>query len=448
LHRDHTVGDIVALCQRMRAVAVVAEDGYGADGERNAFFSQIATVPTTRHVYRLDKDRVGGSRGIAVDGDAPAIEPAPSNPNRVLYLAFTSGTTGLPKGVMHTDNTLLSNARTLATDWKISATSVIYTMSPLSHNLGFGAMVMAFAVGGQLVVHDLARGKSLVDRLVETDTSFLVGVPTHAIDLLNEVKARELNGIGRLSGFRISGAAAPSEVVAGLLRYGITPQSGYGMTETCSHQYTLPNDDPKNIVETCGKSCASYEIRIFDREHPDRELPPGDIGQIGGRGASLMVGYFDDQSATEASFNAAGWFMTGDLGWVDEHGYLRITGRSKDVIIRGGHNIYPAKIEALAAKHPAIHRAVAVPVPDARLGEKVCLAVMLHPGKAGAAADILDHLDDLGLSKYDMPEYFITVDEIPLTASGKIRKRDIADAISAGTLMPEPVRWRPRTKMG
>jgi acyl-CoA synthetase len=448
LHRDHTVGDIVALCQRMRAVAVVAEDGYGADGERKDFFSQIATVPTIRHVYRLDKDRTGGSRGIAADSDAPAIEPAPSNPNRVLYLAFTSGTTGLPKGVMHTDNTLLSNARTLATDWKISARSVIYTMSPLSHNLGFGAMVMAFAVGGQIVVHDLARGKSLVDRLVETDTSFLVGVPTHAIDLLNEVKARELNGIGRLSGFRISGAAAPSEVVAGLLRYGITPQSGYGMTETCSHQYTLPNDDPKNIVETCGKSCASYEIRIFDREHPDRELPPGDIGQIGGRGASLMVGYFDDQSATEASFNAAGWFMTGDLGWVDEHGYLRITGRSKDVIIRGGHNIYPAKIEALAAKHPAIHRAVAVPVPDARLGEKVCLAVMLHPGKAGAAADILDHLDDLGLSKYDMPEYFITVDEIPLTASGKIRKRDIADAISAGTLMPEPVRWRPRTKMG
>jgi acyl-CoA synthetase len=447
LHRDHTVGDIVDLCQRMRAAAVVIEVGYGADAERKDFFSQIAAVPTIRHAYRLNKHSRDGSRGIVAAAGA-TIDPAPTNPNRVLYLAFTSGTTGLPKGVMHSDNTLLANARMLASDWKISDASVIYTMSPLSHNLGFGAMIMALAVGGQIVVHDLPRGKSLVDRLIETDTSFLIGVPTHAIDLLNEVKSRNLAGVGRLRGFRISGAAAPAEVVSGLMRHGITPQSGYGMTETCSHQYTLPNDDPKLIIETCGKSCANYEIRIFDRDNPDLELPSGQIGQIGGRGASLMLGYFDDQTATEASFNASGWFMTGDLGWVDENGYLRITGRSKDVIIRGGHNIYPAKIEALAVKHPAIHRAVAVPVPDPRLGEKVCLAVMFHPGRAIAAEAVLEHLDELGLSKYDMPEYFIEVDEIPLTASGKIRKRDITDAIAASKLMPEPVRWQARVGAG
>ena len=449
LHRDHTVAEIVALCHRMRAAAVVAEIGYGADADRHDFFAQVANVPTIRHIYRLEKNRAGGPVGIVAAANAPdLIEPAPTNPNRVLYLAFTSGTTGLPKGVMHSDNTLLANARILAADWKISASSVIYSMSPLSHNLGFGGMIMALAGGGQIVVHDLPRGQSVVDRLVETDTSFLVGVPTHAIDLLTEVKARNLTGIGRLSGFRISGAAAPSEVVAGLLRYGITPQSGYGMTETCSHQYTLPDDDPKLIVETCGKSCANYEIRIFDRENHDRELPPGQIGQIGGRGASLMLGYFDDQTSTEASFNASGWFMTGDLGWLDENGYLRITGRSKEVIIRGGHNIYPAKIEGLASSHPAIHRAVAVPVADPRLGEKVCLAVMFHPGKTAAAEDILEHLDELGLSKYDMPEYFVEVAEIPLTASGKIRKRDITEEIAAGKLTPRPVRWQARAKAG
>ena len=449
LHRDHTVAEIVALCHRMRAAAVVAEAGYGADAHRNDFFAQVANVPSIRHIYRLEKSRAGGPVGIAAPANALAsIAPEPTNPNRVLYLAFTSGTTGLPKGVMHSDNTLLANARILAADWKISGSSVVYSLSPLSHNLGFGGMIMALAVGGQIVVHDLPRGQSLVDRLVEADASFLLGVPTHAIDLLNEVKARNLTGIGRLSGFRISGAAAPSDVVAGLLRYGIRPQSGYGMTETCSHQYTMPDDDLRLIVETCGKACANYEIRIFDRGNSDRELPPGEIGQIGGRGASLMLGYFDDQAATEASFNASGWFMTGDLGWVDENGYLRITGRSKDVIIRGGHNIFPAKIEALASRHPAIHRAVAVPVTDPRFGEKVCLAVMFHPGKTTAAEDILAHLDALGLSKYDMPEYFIEVANIPLTASGKIRKRDLTEEIAAGKLTPTPVRWQARVKTG
>jgi acyl-CoA synthetase (AMP-forming)/AMP-acid ligase II len=307
-------------------------------------------------------------------------------------------------------------------------------------------MIMALGMGGQMVVHDLPRGASLVDRLVESATTFLVGVPTHAIDLLAEVKARNLSGIGRLQGFRISGAQAPKELVAELLVRGITPQSGYGMTETCSHQYTLPTDDPRLIVESCGRSCAGYEIRIFDRDNPNRELRAGEIGQIGGRGASLMVGYFDDQTSTEEAFNRDGWFMTGDLGWVDENGYLRITGRKKDVIIRGGPNIYPAKIEALAATHDAVERAAAVPVPDARLGERVCLAVMVRPGKSIEPEDILKHLDDVGLSKYDMPEFFLRVDEIPLTASGKMRKRDVVDWIADGRVKPEAVRFQAKVR--
>src|SRR5262249_55395524 len=218
------------------------------------------------------------------------------------------------------------------------------------------------------VIHDLAKGASLIERVIETGTSFLVGVPTHAIDLLRELRERGLKGIGRLTGFRISGAAAPSEVVAQLLAHGVVPQSGYGMTETCSHQYTLPNDDPKRIIETCGKACPGYELKIWRTDDPDAEAKTGEIGQIGGRGASLMLGYFDDQAATEDAFNAHGWFMTGDLGWMDQDGYLRITGRKKDVIIRGGHNIYPARIEALAMRHPAVERVAAVPGAAARPG--------------------------------------------------------------------------------
>jgi acyl-CoA synthetase len=371
-----------------------------------------------------------------------------TDPNRVVYLAFTSGTTGTPKGVMHSDNTLLANARAIAADWAIDAQSVVYSLSPLSHNLGFGAMVMALAAGGELVIHDLPRGASLIDRVIETGTSFLVGVPTHAIDLLRELRERGLKGIGRLKGFRISGAAAPREVVAQLIANGVMPQSGYGMTETCSHQYTLPTDDASLIIETCGKACPGYELKIWQKDDPDVEAATGEIGQIGGRGASLMLGYFDDQAATEAAFNAHGWFMTGDLGWIDERGYLRITGRKKDVIIRGGHNIFPARIEDLAMRHPAVERVAAVPVADPRLGEKVCLAVMWRAGARAEPAEMLAHLAAMGLSKYDMPEYVLELDHIPLTPSGKLRKRDIVDWIAQGRAVPAPVRVQAGDQVG
>src|SRR6185312_532440 len=138
-------------------------------------------------------------------------------------------------------------------------------------NLGMGSLVMALAIGGEMVVHDLPRGRSVVDRIAETGATFLVGVPTHAIDLLAELRARGGSSLGAVKGFRISGAAAPKEVVAELLRHGVVPQSGYGMTETCSHQYTLPDDDPRLIVESSGRACTGYEIRIWRQDDPDAE---------------------------------------------------------------------------------------------------------------------------------------------------------------------------------
>jgi acyl-CoA synthetase (AMP-forming)/AMP-acid ligase II len=460
LHRDHTTGEIIDLLRRTRATAFIGQVGYGADADRRDIFAELAGVETLKQVYRLDRPNEtpswpGLSRPSTsfarhqqgVDARPKAEDDSgevKTDPNQVVYLAFTSGTTGTPKGVMHSDNTLLANARAIAADWAIDAASVIYSLSPLSHNLGFGAMVMALAAGGELVIHDLPRGASLIDRVIDTGTSFLVGVPTHAIDLLRELRERNHDnsspGIGRLTGFRISGAAAPREVVAQLIANGVMPQSGYGMTETCSHQYTLPTDDAALIIETCGKACPGYELKIWNRDNPEVEAATGEIGQIGGRGASLMLGYFDDQAATEAAFNAHGWFMTGDLGWMDECGYLRITGRKKDVIIRGGHNIFPARIEDLAMRHPAVERVAAVPVADARLGEKVCLAVMWRRGARVEPSEMLAHLDAMGLSKYDMPEYLLELDHIPLTPSGKMRKRDIVDWIAQGRAVPEPVR--------
>ena len=437
LHRDHTVAEVAELLERMRAAALIAEPGHGADADRHDIFAAAGGMPAIKRVIRLEKatgDGLWPEEGVL--NDVPPV----ADPDGVVYLAFTSGTTGAPKGVMHSDNTLLGNARAIVKDWHLGEEDVIATLSPLSHNLGFGSMVIALLCGAELVINDLPRGRSLLDRLVETNTSYLVGVPTHAIDLLAELRSRGMRTLGRVRGFRVSGAAVPRAVVAGLLEHGVTPQSGYGMTEASSHHYTLPNDPAERMVETSGKCCPGYEVQVFDRDNPEQPLSPGKVGQIGGRGSSLMLGYFDEQGATEDSFNAQGWFMTGDLGWVDEAGYIRITGRKKDVIIRGGHNIFPAKIETLAMQHPAVLRAVALPVPDERLGEKVCLAVQLRPRMAAEAEELLLHLDAAGLSKYDQPEYFMALPEIPLTPGGKILKRGVAARLEAGELQPCPMR--------
>jgi acyl-CoA synthetase (AMP-forming)/AMP-acid ligase II len=440
LHRDHTVGEVLELVQRLQAASFIGQERFGADADRRDIFSAVEALPHMRRIFRL-----GADTAAAPPWDVPqkrgASPPPKRDPNAVVYIAFTSGTSGRPKGVMHSDNTLLANARQMAKDWGIGSDAVVFSLSPLSHNLGFGAQVMALAAGAELVVNDLPRGASLVARILETGASFLVGVPAHAGDLLAEMRARGLQGLGRVRGFRISGAAASGEVVAGLIACGIVPQSGYGMTETCSHQYTLPDDDPRLIVETSGRACAGFEVRIFKRDDADAEAAVGEIGQIGARGASLMLGYYEDPEATRAAFNRHGFFMTGDLGALDANGYLRITGRLKDIIIRGGHNIHPARIEALAMRHPAVMRAAAVPVKDARLGERVCLAVMPREGARVLPAELLAHLDAAGLSKYEMPEFFLQLDEIPLTANGKIRKGEIIHLIASGQVTPEPVRF-------
>lgn len=438
LHRDHTVADVAGLVRRMRARVVIAQPGYGADGDRHNIFDEIAGDEFVSATFSVDLPASDVPFATVNEND---VIPAFADPNTVAYLAFTSGTTGEPKGVMHSDNTLLAPTRPLAKDWSLDSTSTIYTLSPLSHNLGFGAMLLSVTLGARLVIHDLPRGGSVLDRMSETAATFAFGVPTHAIDLLAELRARDGARLETLKGFRISGASVPPSVVEGLLEFGVTPQSGYGMTEAGSHNYTLPDTPVDKIAGSSGRACHGYQVEIFSREDPDAPAAPGEIGQIGGRGASLMLGYFDAQLATEASFNRDGWFMTGDMGWRDEDGYLHITGRKKDLIIRGGHNIYPAKIENLALRHSDVVRAAAIPVPDERLGEKVGLILQVTAGTDTAGVDILRHLSDAGLSKYDMPEYLGYTASMPTTPSGKVLKREVVSQVEDGVISIEPVRF-------
>src|ERR1700730_12265170 len=230
----------------MRAAAVIAQPGYGTDADRYDLFAQLADRDFLRAAYRIGPPDPAAVPFADLAGSAVEIL-ASRDANQIMYLPFTSGTTGQPKGVLHSDNTLLAAARMMVRDWRLER-SVLYTFSPLSHNLGLGALITSLSGGGGAVVHDLPRGHSLLDRLEETGAGFLFGVPTHAIDLLSEMRARHVERLGAVQGFRISGAAAPVSVVTELTRYGVVPQSGYGMTETCSHQYTLPDDRLEGII--------------------------------------------------------------------------------------------------------------------------------------------------------------------------------------------------------
>jgi acyl-CoA synthetase len=435
LHRNYTVAEILTLLERLNASALFAEERWGADAEHKDLFAPATALASMRRVFRLPASRQPGE--FPAPGDAG---PADGNPDRVVYLAFTSGTTGMPKGVMHSDNTLLANARAMVRDWRHDERSVLLSLSPLSHHIAWVGVAQCLVAGMEMVVNDPPRGMSPLDWMVETGATYVMGVPTHAMDMLAEQKRRGIERLGRVTSFYMAGSPIPPATARAFLDQSIKPQNVYGMTECSSHQYTLPSDDIATIVNTCGCNRAHYEVRLFRQDNRDEEVAPGEVGEIGGKGACLMLGYFGNQRATEASFNRDGWFMSGDLGRFDANACLEIVGRLKDIVIRGGHNIHPARIEYLAVKHAGVQKAAAFGVPDERLGERVCLAV-IPVGADPSADEMLAHLFRVGLSRFDMPEWFIALPEFPLTASGKILKRELAAMVRDGRIQPQPCRW-------
>jgi acyl-CoA synthetase len=333
MHRTHTCGEIGALLNRLSARAFLTEAGWGADRAAADFDAVLANVPSLKVVYTLENFPFPGPCGWAPVND----------PDKVAYLAFTSGTTGAPKGVMHSDNTLLANARELVRDWGHGPDTVMLSLSPLSHHIAWVAVAQWLVAGCHFVTDDPPKDISRLDWILKTRATYVLGVPTHAMDILAEQKKRGLARLGNVQVFYMAGAPIPPTIARAFVEQGVKPQNIYGMTENSSHQYTHPGDDEELIVTTCGRGGRAYEVRLSDPADPDRPVPIGQVGQICGRGAALMLGYFDNQAATESSFNSDGWFMSGDLGILDERGNLKIEGRLKDLIIRGGHNIYPAQ---------------------------------------------------------------------------------------------------------
>lgn len=335
LHQNNTVQEICGLLKRIQCKALFTMSGYGADANQHSIFECIATLPTLKRIFAvcaklIDVDALPVGSMPFPGRIAPAVlSPVDLNPDKITYLAFTSGTTGTPKGVMHSDNTLLANGRAMVADWHQDERAIMLSLSGMSHHIATVAFEQMLVAGCELVLHNPSAGKSALDWIIETGATYVLGVPTHAIDLLAALKQRGLSSLGAVRTLCMAGSVIPRGVAEQFLRLNVTPQNVYGMTENGSHQYPLPTDTPNAIVSTCGRACKGYEVRLWNQQHADIESELGEIGEIGGRGGLLMLGYFDNQEATEQSFNAQGWFLSGDLGQFDEQGCLRIVGKRK-----------------------------------------------------------------------------------------------------------------------
>jgi len=342
-----------------------------------------------------------------------------SSPDDIVQLLYTSGTTGEPKGVLHTSNTLVSIIQCYARRLGLDEGTVILMASPLAHQAGFmyGAM-MAPLLGGKLVLQDIWQPDEAA-ALIETEgVSYSMGSTPFLADLA-DAPALKRHDISSLRTFVSSGAPIPRVLVERAVeRLRCAVISAWGMSETGSVTTTRPDDSPEKIFGTDGVALPGMEVRVVDEGGSPR--PVNTEGSLQCRGIGNFVGYFRRPDASAG--DADGWFDTGDLATMDADGYIRITGRSKDIIIRGGENIPVVEIEELIYRHPAVQSAAIVAMPDARLGERACLFVVPQPGAALTFDEMVAHLERNNVAKHYFPERLELMPELPRTASGKIQK--------------------------
>jgi fatty-acyl-CoA synthase len=337
-------------------------------------------------------------------------------------IVHTSGTTGHPKGAVHS-HLILRNEHSIAEALLIDADSRVMNHMPFFHVAGgFTGILPSLICGGAILLMDSwdpAEALALIER--ERATVFS-GIPTHFIDLVNHPRLSEFDTSSLRSGW-IGGASNPREVIdAAIEQLGVTHlMPVYGMTETTAlTSIAMPGDSHEVVVSGAGRPVADFEVKVEAPAGGD-ELGPGVEGEVCVRGHVVMQGYYGDPQATAKAIDGDGWFHTGDLGVLDDRGYLSITGRITDMFIVGGNNAYPAEIEAALGEHPAVKQAYVVGVPHERLGEVGYAFVELRGG-IEADTDELGAFCKARLADFKVPRSMVLVQDWPLTATGKVER--------------------------
>ncbi|EKN68146.1 long-chain-fatty-acid--CoA ligase [Schinkia azotoformans] len=339
----------------------------------------------------------------------------------VFSILYTSGTTGHPKGAMLTHKNFVHTATVSAECMNCTSNDVFLIAVPVFHCFGMiPGILTAIVVGGKMVFMEEFKAEKALTLIEQEKISVHHGVPTMFILELNHPSFKQFDLSSLRTGI-IAAAPCPEEIVRKIRTImGCDIVVSYGMTES-STTLTITGfeDDDFLRSETVGKAAPGAEVKIVDNNRV--ELSPGVVGEIAAKSFGIMKGYFNSPEKTAEALDQDGWYYTGDLGTLDENGYLRIIGRKKEMIIRGGFNIYPREIEEILYKHESVLEVAIVGLPDTVLGEITCAAIRLKPGKTEDQYSMKTYLKDK-VADFKIPDHFIFVEKLPVTASGKIKK--------------------------
>ena len=353
--------------------------------------------------------------------NTPLTTAITTHGDELAAVLFTSGTEGLPKGVMLTHNNILASERAYCARLNLTWQDVFMMPAPLGHATGFLHGVTApFLIGARSVLLDIFTPDACLALLEQQRCTCMLGATPFVYDLLNVLEKQPAD-LSALRFFLCGGTTIPKKVARECQQLGIKLLSVYGSTESSPHAVVNLDDPLSRFMHTDGYAAAGVEIKVVDDAR--KTLPPGCEGEEASRGPNVFMGYFDEPELTARALDEEGWYYSGDLCRMDEAGYIKITGRKKDIIVRGGENISSREVEDILLQHPKIHDACVVAMPDERLGERSCAYVVLKaPHHSLSLEEVVAFFSRKRVAKYKYPEHIVVIEKLPRTASGKIQK--------------------------
>lgn len=385
-------------------------------------------LPHLKQVVVVDGDGEDGFDRLLLRNDTPPLAGPAIGPDDVSLLMYTSGTTGEPKGVMHTSNTLFSNLHAYIATMELSPSDIILGASPMAHLTGYGYLAMLpLILNSTTVLQEIWDAPRALQIVRDEGVTFSMASAAFIADMCAAVEAGA-PASPQFTKFNCAGAPIPPVVVQRAWDLmGLRVCSAWGMTECGAVTVTEPARSLDKSGVSDGRPLRGIEVRIIEAN--GAEVRPGETGELLIRGSSLFAGYLKRPQLNGVDAN--GWFDTGDLAFQDDEGYIRINGRSKDIVIRGGENIPVVEIENLLYRHPAITTVAVVGYPDRRLGERVCAFVSLKPGCTLTFADLTAYLDQQQVAKQYYPERLEIVEDLPRTPAGKLQKFKLRETAKA-----------------
>ncbi|CAM6253623.1 medium-chain fatty-acid--CoA ligase [Escherichia coli] len=353
--------------------------------------------------------------------NTPLTTAITTHGDELAAVLFTSGTEGLPKGVMLTHNNILASERAYCARLNLTWQDVFMMPAPLGHATGFLHGVTApFLIGARSVLLDIFTPDACLALLEQQRCTCMLGATPFVYDLLNLLEKQPAD-LSALRFFLCGGTTIPKKVARECQQRSIKLLSVYGSTESSPHAVVNLDDPLSRFMHTDGYAAAGVEIKVVDDAR--KTLPPGCEGEEASRGPNVFMGYFDEPELTARALDEEGWYYSGDLCRMDEAGYIKITGRKKDIIVRGGENISSLEVEDILLQHPKIHDACVVAMPDERLGERSCAYVVLKaPHHSLSLEEVVAFFSRKRVAKYKYPEHIVVIEKLPRTASGKIQK--------------------------